>query len=93
MPLAANGLDRVGIFDDFHFPPESFAVFSTLNAVPLEQFDFVLVCVKSFDTEIVGQQIKNSNFKKLSSTKFVLCQNGLGQCRKIFQVCASRKYF
>ena len=45
--LAANGLDRVGIFDDFHFPPESFAVFSTLKAVPLEQFDFALVCVKS----------------------------------------------
>ena len=80
--LAANGLDRVGIFDDFHFPPESFAVFSTLKAVPLEQFDFALVCVKSFDTEIVGQQIKNSNFKKLSSTKFVLCQNGWGNAEK-----------
>ena len=76
--LAANGLDRVGIFDDIHFPPESFAVFSTLKAVPLEQFDFALVCVKSFDTEIVGQQIKNSNFKKSSSIKFVLCQNGWG---------------
>ena len=76
--LAAYGLYRVGIFDDFYSPPESFAVFSTLLAVPSEQFDFALVCVKSFDTEILGQQIKNSTFQKSSSAKFVLCQNGWG---------------
>ena len=76
--LAAYGFDRIGIFGDFHSPPESFTVFSTLKAVPSEQFDFVLVCVKSFDTEIVGQQIKNSTFQKSSLVKFVLCQNGWG---------------
>ena len=76
--LATYGLDRIGIFDELHSPPESFTVLSTLKTVSLDQFDFALVCVKSFDTEIVGQQIKNSTFQKPSSLKFVLCQNGWG---------------
>ena len=91
--LAANGLDRVGIFDDIHFPPEAFAVFSTIKAVPLEQFDFALVCVKSFDTEIVGQQIKNSTFQKSSSVKFVLCQNGWGNAETFSQFVPQENIF
>ena len=69
--LAGYGLYRVGIFDDFYSLPESFAVFSTLQAVPSEQFDFALVCVKSFDTEILGQQIKNSNFKNFFKNELI----------------------
>jgi len=83
--LAAYGLYRIGIFDEFHSPPQSFTVLSNLNAVPFEQFDFALVCVKSFDTEIVGQQIKNSTFQKSSSVKFVLCQNGWGNAETFSQ--------
>ena len=41
--LAAYGLDRIGIFDYFYSPPESFTVFSTLKAVSLDMFDFALV--------------------------------------------------
>ena len=91
--LAAYGLDRIGIFDDFYSPPESFTVFSTLKAVPLEQFDFALVCVKSFDTETVGQQIKDSTFQKLSSVKFVLCQNGWGNAETFSQFVPQENIF
>jgi len=91
--LAAYGLDRIGIFDDFYSPPKSFTVFSTLKAVPLEQFDFALVCVKSFDTETVGQQIKDSTFQKLSPVKFVLCQNGWGNAETFSQFVPQENIF
>ena len=91
--LAAYGLDRIGIFDDFYSPPESFTVFSTLKAVSLDQFDFALVCVKSFDTETVGQQIKDSTFQKLSSVKFVLCQNGWGNAETFSQFVPQENIF
>jgi len=91
--LAAYGLDRIGIFDEFHFSPESFTVLSTLKAVSLDQFDFALICVKSFDTEIVGQQIKNSTFQKSSSVKFVLCQNGWGNAETFSQFVPQENIF
>ena len=91
--LAAYGLDRIGIFDEFHSSPESFTVLSTLKAVSLDQFDFALVCVKSFDTEIVGQQIKNSTFQKSSSVKFVLCQNGWGNAETFSQFVPQENIF
>ena len=91
--LATYGLDRIGIFDKFHSPPESFTVLSNLNAVPFEQFDFALVCVKSFDNEIVGQQIKNSTFQKSSSLKFVLCQNGWGNAETFSQFVPQENIF
>jgi len=91
--LAACGLDRIGIFDEFHSPPESFTVLSTLKTVSLDQFDFALVCVKSFDTEIVGQQIKNSTFQKSSSVKFVLCQNGWGNAETFSQFVPQENIF
>tara|TARA_Y100000588_G_scaffold97882_1_gene106344 strand:- start:54 stop:1013 length:960 start_codon:yes stop_codon:yes gene_type:complete len=91
--LAAYGLDRVGIFDEFHAPPESFTVLSDLNAVPFEQFDFALVCVKSFDTEIVGRQITNSTFQKSSSVQLVLCQNGWGNTETFSQFVPQVKIF
>jgi len=91
--LAGCGLDRIGIFDEFHSPPESFTVLSTLKTVSLDQFDFALVCVKSFDTEIVGQQIKNSTFQKSSSVKFVLCQNGWGNAETFSQFVPQENIF
>ena len=91
--LAAYGLDRIGIFDEFHSQPESFTVLSTLKDVSLDQFDFALVCVNSFDTEIVGQQIKNSTFQKSSSVKFVLCQNGWGNAETFSQFVPQENIF
>ena len=78
--LAKNGLYRVGIFGEFY--SDSFDIFRgpTKDA----KFDFVLVCVKSFDTENTGRQLQ----EWLSDTStIVLCQNGWGNA-EIFS-----KYF
>jgi 2-dehydropantoate 2-reductase len=69
--LVKNGLYRIGIFGEFH--SDSFEIFH--GPAKDEKFDFVLICVKSFDTESVGRQLQ----EWLSDTsRIVLCQNGWG---------------
>ena len=69
--LEKNGLYRIGIFGEFH--SDSFEIFH--GPAQDEEFDFVLVCVKSFDTENTGRQLQ----EWLSNTsRIVLCQNGWG---------------
>jgi 2-dehydropantoate 2-reductase len=69
--LVKNGLYRVGIFGDFH--SDSLEIFH--GSAKDVKFDFVLVCVKSFDIENVGRQLQ----EWLSdSSKIVLFQNGWG---------------
>ena len=69
--LEKNGLYRIGIFGEFH--SDSFEIFH--GPAQDEEFDFVLVCVKSFDTENAGRQLQEwlSN-----NSRIVLCQNGWG---------------
>ena len=52
--LEKNGLYRIGIFGEFH--SDSFEIFH--GPAQDEKFDFVLVCVKSFDIENVGRQLQ-----------------------------------
>ena len=60
--LVGNGLYRVGILGEFH--SDSFEIFH--GPAKGEKFDFVLVCVKSFDTEKTGRQLKEWRCAKLS---------------------------
>ncbi|MFT4578766.1 MAG: 2-dehydropantoate 2-reductase [Nitrospinales bacterium] len=69
--LVKNGLYRIGIFGEFH--SNSFEIFNG-NAKEVK-FDFVLVCVKSFDTENTGRQLQEF---LSGASKIVLCQNGWG---------------
>jgi 2-dehydropantoate 2-reductase len=71
MELVRNGLYRIGIFGEFH--SSSFEIFH--GPAKDAKFDFVLVCVKSIDTDNTGRQLK----EWLSgASKIVLCQNGWG---------------
>ena len=69
--LAKNGLYRIGIFGDFH--SDSIDIFR--GPAKDVNFDFVLVCVKSFDTENTGRQLQDW---LSDASKIVLCQNGWG---------------
>jgi 2-dehydropantoate 2-reductase len=69
--LVKNGLYRVGIFGEFH--SHSFEIF--YGPAKDTKFDFVLVCVKSFDTENIGRVLQEW---LPNSSNIVLCQNGWG---------------
>jgi 2-dehydropantoate 2-reductase len=69
--LVKNGLYRVGIFGEFH--SDSFDMF--YGPTKDTKFDFVLVCVKSFDTVNIGRKLQEW---LPNSSNIVLCQNGWG---------------
>ncbi len=74
--LKQNGLERTGLFGDFTAAPKSFGAYSSLSELPQNDYDFILVCTKSFDTRTAAEQVASLPFLKNAST--VLCQNGWG---------------
>ena len=76
--LQKNGLARMGIFGDFTAAPDSFGAYASLSELPKNNYDFLLVCTKSFDTRTSAEQIAAILFLKNTSTSIVLCQNGWG---------------
>ena len=76
--LKHNGLQRTGLFGDFQAAPESFGAYSALSDLPQNDYDFILVCTKSFDTRTAAEQIASIPLLKNASTPIVLCQNGWG---------------
>ena len=76
--LQHNGLQRTGIFGDFTADPESFGAHTSLSKLPETDYDFLLVCTKSFDTQTAAERIAGIPFLKNASTPIVLCQNGWG---------------
>jgi 2-dehydropantoate 2-reductase len=76
--LKLNGLARTGLFGDFTAAPDAFGAYASLSELPQSDFDFILVCTKSFDTRTAAQQIADIPFLNTASTPIVLCQNGWG---------------
>ena len=76
--LQHNGLQRTGLFGEFTAAPESFGAYSSLSELPQTDYDFILVCTKSFDTRTSAEQIAAIPFWNNASTPIVLCQNGWG---------------
>ena len=74
--LQKNGLQRTGLFGEFQAAPESFGAYTSLNELPETEYDFILVCTKSFDTRYAAEQIAAIPF--LKNVPVVLCQNGWG---------------
>jgi 2-dehydropantoate 2-reductase len=76
--LQRNGLERTGLFGDCTAAPDSFGAYTSLGELPQSDYDFLLVCTKSFDTRASAEQIADIPFLKDASTPIVLCQNGWG---------------
>lgn len=76
--LRRGGLVRSGIFGKYYAGPREFSSYSSLDEVQEGVFDYILVCVKSFDTFKAAEEL--SKYKQLfdERTKIVLFQNGWG---------------
>ncbi len=83
--LKKNGLQRVGIFGEYHALPDKFFVTDNLKNLPQKNFDYVLVCTKSFDSsnsaEIISSFLKDSKKESI----VILCQNGWGNAETFSQ--------
>ena len=60
--LKQNGLERTGLFGDCTAAPQSFGAYTSLNELPKNDYDFILVCTKSFDTRTAAEQIAAFRF-------------------------------
>jgi len=76
--LQRGGLQREGIFGRIQCEADSFRSYSLLNEIETTPYDFILVCVKSFDTKEAAKDI--FIHKKMMSpwTRIVHYQNGWG---------------
>ena len=76
--LRQEGLWRTGIFGNYKAAAEDFICFTSLPDLPNEDYDYVLVCTKTFDTEIAARDISSCRFLQKGHGQVVLCQNGWG---------------
>jgi 2-dehydropantoate 2-reductase len=85
--LSAEGLERTGIFGDCTAPPGAFAAYAGLDEIPPGvPFDFILVCVKSFDTVRAAADLARRPDLVALPACLVLCQNGWGNHEKFLEV-------
>ena len=76
--LRESGLVRQGIFGPFQALPEALRVFTTLDDLPQQPFDYILVTVKSFDSAAASNDLAQHPSLWNKDTKIILCQNGWG---------------
>lgn len=75
--LKREGLYRSGIFGEARFGPEGFETISSLLEAEGGQFDFILVCTKSYDSRLAAEDIARHG-AIVDKGLVVLFQNGWG---------------
>lgn len=80
--LRKSGLVRTGIFGKFCAGPETFSAYASLSEIENREFDFILVCTKSFDSASAAEDISQNSRLLASDAKIILCQNGWGNAEK-----------
>jgi 2-dehydropantoate 2-reductase len=78
MSLQQKGLSRTGIFGTYAAQAGTFGVGSSLDDFPGQQFEYILVCTKSFDSETVAADIAAHPACFTLHSGIVLFQNGWG---------------
>ncbi len=61
--LREHGLVRTGLFGDYHANSTAFGSFISLDELAKKTYDYILVCVKSFDSPDAAEDLaKHSQF-------------------------------
>ncbi len=76
--LSSAGLSRTGLFGDFSAGAGTFWAETSLAELPAEDFDFILVCTKSFDSAAAAEDLAGHWDRTGQNAKLVLLQNGWG---------------
>jgi len=88
--LCEHGLHRTGILGDFQADPSEFESSSLLRSLPGKQYDYILVCTKSFDSHEAAKDLAENKHLIGENTIIVLCQNGWGNA-EVFTTFFERK--
>jgi 2-dehydropantoate 2-reductase len=76
--LRDEGLVRTGIFGSYRAAPVAFGCNASLESLPDEAYDYILVCTKSFDSLDAARDLSGHASLLADHTRIVLFQNGWG---------------
>jgi 2-dehydropantoate 2-reductase len=76
--LRKDGLSRTGMFGTVSIKGSDFETVSSLDEVPNQKFDYILVCIKSFDSKPAAEDISAHRDMLKDGGCIVLFQNGWG---------------
>ena len=91
--LQKDGLNRIGIFGEFHAEPSQFGSYSSLEQNPGTVYDYILVCTKSFDSLAAAKNLSEHKSIIGENTKIVLFQNGWGNAEKFLEFFDKNKIY
>jgi len=76
--LETEGLVRTGIFGCVNIKPGAFRCYHSLQEACSGPYDFILICIKSFDSPAAAQELGGQRACMDSAARLVLFQNGWG---------------
>ncbi len=76
--LRKHGLVRTGIWGDYSAEPAAFGSCTSLSEVKTKDYDYILVCTKSFDSFEAAKDLSKYDSLFGDRTKIILFQNGWG---------------
>lgn len=83
--LRSKGIRQTGILGEYTIEPGSFHVYAGLEKVPAAEYDYVLVCIKSFISSEAAREIRSCIDIVGKDTPIVLFQNGWGNAEKFIE--------
>ncbi|MDY6934893.1 MAG: 2-dehydropantoate 2-reductase [Spirochaetota bacterium] len=90
--LRDYGLFRTGLFGEYHAEGSMFNSYELSSEVQDEEYDFILVCTKSYDSIAVANDLaRNINLTQIS--KIVLFQNGWGNAEHFASIIPCSKIY
>ena len=91
--LMQSGLKREGLLGTAFCHPPQFQAYSSLDILPPEAYDFIVVSTKSFDTEAAARDLHHHPQFFHPGTVIVLFQNGWGNADKFAAFFDGRRVF
>ena len=76
--LRKEGLTRTGLFGRVHAEAGAFACHESLGRTDPVEYDFVLICTKSFDSAVAAKDLAEHRGRIGEEARLVLFQNGWG---------------
>jgi 2-dehydropantoate 2-reductase len=80
--LREHGLQRTGIFGQYHAPSPRFGAYGYLADLSHQRYKYVLVCTKSFDSAAAAKDLAEHTKIFADNCKIVLFQNGWANAEK-----------
>ncbi len=83
--LKKEGLIRTGIFGNFHAQPEQFGSHCKLSDLGQKNYNFIIVCTKSFDSAAAAKDLAQYSQLLGRDGKIAHFQNGWGNAEKFLR--------